>query len=72
MQFQDVLSTLILELVKLLVVGVMGGFIGGWIGFKTFQSQKKYETKIQDNLRRRDLYPHTYSRFLMPFFGTFT
>ncbi len=60
MQGQDVLSFGI-DLVKLVVTGFLGGLIAHWLGVRTFQSQKRFEIRLQDDIRRcnvlRDVLP---------------
>ncbi len=53
MQLQEILS-LIIEFARLLLPGIVGGLIAYWLGSKTFKSQKRLETNIQDGLRRRE------------------
>ena len=49
----DILTGLI-ETTKLIVTGVIGGFIGGWISFRFFMAQKRYEIKLEDQIKRRE------------------
>jgi len=48
------LSPVVTDFFRLLFTGLIGGIVGGWISFHFFIKQKRYETKHNDNVKRRD------------------
>lgn len=51
---QDLMNQLFGETIKLIISGFIGGILGSFIGIKTFQSQKRFETKHDDLIKKRD------------------
>jgi len=47
-------ESLVVEIVKLLITGILGGIVGTWFSQRTFQWQTSFQTKHQDDIRRRD------------------
>lgn len=43
-----------IELIKFIASSTIGGIIGGWISFRMFIAQKRFEFKQQDDVARRD------------------
>jgi hypothetical protein len=37
-----------------LISGILGGIIGGWISFRLFVAQKRYQTKHEDSIEKRN------------------
>jgi hypothetical protein len=46
--------TELIEISKLILSSIVGGIIGGWLSFRLFIAQKRYETKHQDEIVKRD------------------
>ena len=51
---QELIKQLLSELIKLTVSGLIGGVFGSLIGLKAFKSQRRFETKHDDFIRKRD------------------
>lgn len=51
----------VIEVIKLVVPGIVGGLIAHWLGARAFQSQKRFETKHEDDLKRRDALREIYN-----------
>lgn len=52
--FQEISNLVIGEIIKLTVSGIIGGLIGSFIGLSAFKSQRKFETRHSDLVKKRD------------------